>query len=236
MLSHTTRSIVLLKNAIAADPVRIDSGTPITYSPPMKTSKPSRGQGRPREFDMDQVLDSAARLFCQRGYHGTSIVDISDATQLTCGSLYKAFKDKREVFICALKRQSSIRGGQLRQAIASGQCGREMVRQALLFYAAISSGEDGRDGCLVVAITVELSAFDAEIADMALASLREREGILQRLIDTGIADGSIAATVNSRDATRFMLCLMQGLRVIGKTSPSREDMETTVSMAMKVLA
>ncbi|SDY00152.1 transcriptional regulator, TetR family [Pseudomonas salomonii] len=202
----------------------------------MKTIKTTRSQGRPREFDMDEFLDNAAKLFCQRGFHGTSIVDISDATNLTCGSLYKAFKDKREVFLSALKRQSSTRSSQLRQAISTGKCGREMLRQALLFYAAISSGEDGRDGCLIVSTTVELGAFDAEIAEMALVSLRDREALLQRLIDVGISDGSIAATVNSAAAAKFMLCLIQGLRVIGKTSPDLSDMETTVGLAMKTLA
>jgi len=184
---------------------------------------------------MDEVLDKAAKLFCQRGFHGTSIVDISDVTNLTCGSLYKAFKDKREVFLSALKRQSDTRGSQLHQAIASGKCGREMLRQALLFYAAISSGEDGRDGCLIVSTTVELGAFDEEIAKIALTSLHNREVLLKRLIDTGIDDGSIAASVDSLAAAKFMLCLMQGLRVIGKTSPALPELEATVDIAMKAL-
>ncbi|MGI4837833.1 MAG: TetR/AcrR family transcriptional regulator [Janthinobacterium lividum] len=201
----------------------------------MKTTKSARSQGRPREFDIDEVLDKAAKLFCQRGFHGTSIVDISDVTHLTCGSLYKAFKDKREVFLSALKRQSSIRGSQLTQAIGSGKCGRDQLRQALLFYAAISSGEDGRDGCLIVSTTVELGAFDPEIAQMAITSLRDREQLLKRLIVAGIDDGSIAASVDSAAAAKFMLCLMQGLRVIGKTSPALAEMEATVDMAMKAL-
>lgn len=201
----------------------------------MKTIKDSRSLGRPREFDIDQILDKAAKLFGQRGFHGTSIVNISDATNLTCGSLYNAFKDKREIFLRALKHQSVKHRGQLKHAIASGQSGWEMLHQALLFYAAISSGEDGRDGCLITNAIVEVGAFDAEIAEVALASMREREVLLQRLIETGINDGSIETAVDSAATAKFMLCLLQGVRVIGKTSSGLDDMETTVSLAMKVV-
>ncbi|MDA4634974.1 TetR/AcrR family transcriptional regulator, partial [Escherichia coli] len=58
-----------------------------------------RGRGRPREFDMNEALDKALRVFSERGYHATSIGNLTDAMQLASGSVYKAFKDKRGVFL-----------------------------------------------------------------------------------------------------------------------------------------
>jgi hypothetical protein len=54
-----------------------------------------RGRGRPREFDLNEVLDKAAQVFCERGYHATSISDLTSGMELASGSVYKAFKDKR---------------------------------------------------------------------------------------------------------------------------------------------
>jgi TetR/AcrR family transcriptional repressor of nem operon len=53
---------------------------------------------RPREFDYDDVVEQAMYLFWRQGYQNTSIDDVESATGLTKGSLYKAFKNKRDLF------------------------------------------------------------------------------------------------------------------------------------------
>jgi AcrR family transcriptional regulator len=53
---------------------------------------------RPREFDYDDVVEQAMYLFWRQGYQNTSIDDVESATALTIGSLYNAFKNKRDLF------------------------------------------------------------------------------------------------------------------------------------------
>ena len=61
-----------------------------------------RGPGRPREFELDAAVDDAIEVFRAHGYHGTSVQDLSEGTGLARGSLYKAFHDKRTLFLAAL--------------------------------------------------------------------------------------------------------------------------------------
>ena len=58
----------------------------------------------PREFDMDEALDAAMSVFWEKGYEGTSMADLMAATGLHKGSIYKAFTDKHDLFVKALKR------------------------------------------------------------------------------------------------------------------------------------
>lgn len=195
----------------------------------------SRSRGRPREFDMDDALDKAVRVFCERGYHATSIADLTSAMELASGSIYKAFKDKRAVFLAAFDHYKAIRDAQLREAIHRGGNGRERLRNALDFFAASSYGAQGKLGCLVVSGAAELATFDEEISQRVTGSLEKSEIMLGELLRQGQDDGSIPVTLDNQSTARLMLCVLQGMRVIGKAGRSKKDMQAVADAAMKLL-
>lgn len=45
-----------------------------------------------------QILDAAAKVFCEKGYHGTTVKDIVDEAEISVGSFYFYFKSKEEIF------------------------------------------------------------------------------------------------------------------------------------------
>lgn len=198
------------------------------------TVTPARG--RPREFDMDEVLDKAVRIFCERGYHATSIGDLTAAMGLASGSVYKAFKDKRSVFVAALDRYKTVRDAKLREAIGSARTGKDRIREALSFYADSSCGASGRQGCLVVGSAAELATLDDEIAQWVKSALVRNEALIGELIRQGQVDGSIPMHVDSEATARLLLCLIQGMRLVGKTGRTRKEMAVVVDVAMSTLA
>jgi len=197
---------------------------------------PARPRGRPREFDIDDALDKAIRVFRERGYHATSIGDLSGAMELASGSLYKAFKDKRSIFLAAYDRYTAVRAGQVQHLLATNRPARERLRGLLGFYAESSQGIEGRRGCLVVGSAVELAAFDPAVAARVNATLKRNETVLAELIRAGHADGSIAPRVDAEATARVLLCLTQGLRVVGKAGRSRAELAATVDVAMRLVA
>jgi hypothetical protein len=124
----------------------------------------------------------------------------------------------------------------LREAIARATTGHDRIRKALAFYADASHGVDGRRGCLVAGGAAELATHDDDVARQVTAALVAREAVLAELIQQGQADGSIPVHVDSRATARLMLCLMQGMRLVGKTGRTRKDMAAVVDVAMKTLA
>ena len=175
------------------------------------------------------------RVFRERGYHATSIADLTKAMELASGSVYKAFKDKRAVFLAAFDREGSRRRKQLMRLLNTAKSGRERMRLALTFIAESSYGVEGKRGCLIVGTAAELATFDAEVAQRVTAALRQTETLMVDLIRQGQTDGSISAGIDSKVTARLMLCLLQGMRVIGKTGRSRQEMMAVVDVAMKLL-
>jgi len=59
--------------------------------------------GRRRGFDEETVLVSAARVFRSRGYEGTSVDALVEATGVHRGSLYGVFGSKHGLFVATLR-------------------------------------------------------------------------------------------------------------------------------------
>jgi len=184
---------------------------------------------------MDVALDKAVRIFSERGYSATSIGDLTDAMELASGSVYKAFKDKRAVFLAAFDRYKSMRDKKLGRAIRADCSGRDKLRDALEFYADASQGAEGGRGCLVIGSAVELASRDREIAMCAKTDFRRNEAVLAEIIREGQADGSIQPRIDAAAVARLLVCLTQGLRVTGKTGRSRAELATIVDTAMRLV-
>ena len=184
---------------------------------------------------MDEALDQAIRVFCEQGYNATSIGDLIDAMGLASGSIYKAFRDKRAVFLAALDRHIALRKEQIAAVARTSKPAGERLRDVLAHFVEVSKGAEGRRGCLVVGSAVELAILDREVAARVSASLGKNESFLADLVRKGQADGSISAAIDPEDTARVMVCLTQGLRVVGKSGRAPQDTATAVDIAMKLL-
>ncbi|MBY5765786.1 TetR/AcrR family transcriptional regulator [Rhizobium leguminosarum] len=205
--------------------------TVATPTPEAKT----RSRGRPREFDMDAALDAALRVFSERGYHAAAISELTEAMGLASGSIYKAFKDKRGVFLAAFGRYRQLGRRRLEAMIASAETGRDKVFQMVMYYTELSYGEAGRKGCLVVGGANDFALLDEEAAAHIVTAFAADEKLMADLIRIGQADGTIPKTVDPAAAALAFLCFTKGLRVIGKTGRSREEMVSAAEAAMKLV-
>jgi AcrR family transcriptional regulator len=202
---------------------------------PEKTPQ-RRGPGRPREFDIEAALDAALPVFRERGYHATSVSDLCAAMGLTPGSIYKAFSDKRAVFLAAFERYTELRNAQLQSLLDAERTGFDKLRAVLRFYAEASQGVEGRRGCLVAGSAVELATFDAEMASRVTDALRRIERLMRDLIRLGQEDGSVSSEIDVDAMACVLLSLLQGFRVVGKVGRTRAEVFAAVDQALRLLA
>jgi AcrR family transcriptional regulator len=84
---------------------------------PQKSTRP---RGRPRSFDSVATLSTIRTCFARKGFSGTSIEDLSEATGLGTPSLYNAFGDKRQMFLKSLDLEYEDVVSRLRSVTAKG--------------------------------------------------------------------------------------------------------------------
>ena len=60
--------------------------------------------GRPQQYQPQQVMNAVMHAFWQRGYDGTSLRDLLEATGLSKSSFYEIFASKQNALEQALER------------------------------------------------------------------------------------------------------------------------------------
>jgi AcrR family transcriptional regulator len=150
-------------------------------------------RGRRRRQDhgskRDAVIRTAARAFDERGYHNTSLDDIAAALGVTKPTIYYYVPNKEQLlFECFRAGLEPIRGALLQAEQANGS-GRERLRAVIRDYALAIASEYG--WCMVRA---EHQDLGPELATQVRALKSEIDRGIRRLVQTGIADGSIAVT------------------------------------------
>lgn len=199
-------------------------------------TQPNRRPGRPREFDLDEALAKAMEIFWIHGYHATSINDLSQGMGLTKGSIYKAFKDKKAIFLAAFECYvTNGVVGNFEQGLAVGHPPLSLICELLQHYARISCAAHGVKGCLVTATALEMLPHDPEIAESVVAALGHIRSFLLKALILGKQDGSLAAELDEQAAALFLLCVIQGMRVLGKTAPQEQELAQVVQMAMRTI-
>lgn len=192
------------------------------------------GLGRPREFDLDDAARDAMDVFWDHGYEGASLPDLIEGTGLSRGSLYKAFGDKKGLLLAALDQYVSAGLTTTANLLTQPGPAKAAIRASLLRHAAQSSDATGRRGCLVVAMATEMAARDPEIAERTGRMFRR----LQQLYAGAIVRGQASGEIPERDEqamARFLVCQIQGMRVLGKTGVSKADMVAMVENTMRAL-
>ncbi|MDU5782287.1 MAG: TetR/AcrR family transcriptional regulator [Pantoea sp.] len=195
---------------------------------------PPRERGRPRAFDTDTALDNAMIVFRQKGFHASSVADLSEAMNLTAGSIYKAFKDKRTLFLRVFERYISVRGADLRARLQQYPTGRARIAELLQFYLDSAREIEGRRGCLVVGSTVELQSLDEELSELVRQAVLRNRHFLIALVREGQEDGSISASLDAETAAGLLLCVAFGMRVVGKVQDVTNGAET-INMLLGIL-
>jgi TetR/AcrR family transcriptional regulator, transcriptional repressor for nem operon len=193
-----------------------------------KHTIPPSQRGRPRNFDIDAAIERAMDVFWSSGYHGTSLPDLLEATNLSRGSLYAAFGDKHRLFLCALDRYIEDALARLDAELDSPRGALAGLRDCLTGYVDRTSGVSGKRGCLLVATTMELSAQDGEVNFRVAKFFRTFEARLTATLTRAQEAGELAEGLEPASVARLLVCLVEGLRVVGKTSPARAKTQAMV--------
>ncbi len=154
------------------------------------------------EQTVQLILDTATRLFLQKGYDKTTLQDIIDATKLSKGAIYHHFASKEAIIIAVVDRMGDFNSAVLAEIRdRKGLTGAEKLRE--MFRTSITLSFQGKILHMLPFLiehpqfmALQMQSILGEAApDYVLPVLRE-----------GIADGSIQ-TEHPEELSEVLLIL-----------------------------
>ncbi|TQM69788.1 TetR family transcriptional regulator [Actinomadura hallensis] len=190
---------------------------------------------RTKEFDPDAALQKALELFWERGYEATSMADLVEHLGIARASIYATFGGKHDLYVKALERYLQTRDPDVAEVLSQPGPALPAVRALVESYAEESAHDPRRRGCMVVNAAVELMPRDPQIARRVEASWDTVETALTSALTRARAQGEISADKDPRALARFLLVMMQGMRVLGRAHPEPGRLRDAAAQALAAL-
>jgi AcrR family transcriptional regulator len=184
----------------------------------------ARRRGRPPASDSADtrraILDSARRLFAERGYGAVTNRDVAAAAGITPGALYHYVESKLELYVEAHRDTQRLVYGRFVEAVESSNTFLGQM-DALLAAAAELNDDDPTLALFVGTVRTDMRRFP-EVAERLDRSVAARDAFFASIVDSAVAAGDIDVADRDR-VVALIQVLLVGLTEGGSEPGERQQ-------------
>jgi len=151
----------------------------------------------------DGILEAAALMFSEKGYHAASMQDIAQSVDLQKASLYHHFSSKQEILLAVLDRALDMLIDNMQQVLNQPSPPDEKLRRAMTVY--LQTMLINRE--LAAVLLLEHRSLDPELKSRHIPRRDKFEHLWRDLIQEGL-DRGIFCCMDPTLSTRGLLGVM----------------------------
>jgi TetR/AcrR family transcriptional repressor of nem operon len=188
---------------------------------------------RHKEFDPDEVLDRAMRLFWERGYEKTSMQDLVERMGVHKRSMYDTFGDKHSLYLRALDRYVGATEVDQRAVVERADSARDALRA--LFASAIGDGSGRPSGCFLVNCAAEVALEDPEVGRRVGRAFAGSQSMLLELVVEAQRAGEASARHDPEVLAAALHNAWIGVRVQARAGLGKAELSAMVNGMLAML-
>lgn len=185
-----------------------------------------RRRGRPRQFDPEQAVAAAKRLFHARGYDAVSVADVTDALGINPPSFYAAFGNKGGLYGRVLERYAENDAIPLSEFLSPDRPVAASLAAVLEDAARRYAADPAAAGCLVLE---GIRCNDREAREATRAFHLGAQDKIHRYI-------AERHPGEAERLTDFVNAIMTGLSAQARNGHSRDQLLATAQLASLAIA
>jgi AcrR family transcriptional regulator len=171
------------------------------------------------ETTRQMIVVAAAPIFNQRGFEGTSMQDVMEATGLEKGGLYRHFSGKEElaaeVFRYSLEQSVKLRTEHVDRAHGTIPLLKSLVKR----FVEVPSSMPG--GCPLMNTAIDSDDGNPTLRGLAHEALSDWRTRLIKIIRDGIRDGEIKTGTVPRQIANTIIASLEGALMISRLDGNR---------------
>jgi AcrR family transcriptional regulator len=181
------------------------------------------------------IIETTAPLFNTKGYEGTSLSDLIDATGLTKGSLYGNFKDKEEISTEAFRYSVSKVKEMVKKELDGVISYKKQLIALLDFYSAYVFDPPIPGGCPLLNTAIEADDHHTSMRKVVTKELLSTIDFISSLIKKGITAGEFKKNIKPNELAYTFFCSVEGALMFARVERSREPMDIIVRHCKNML-
>jgi len=186
---------------------------------------------RTLEFDFENALGKAMRLFWKSGYAGTSLRDLLKSMGIGEGSFYNTLKSKKRAYLESLKRYNATVGRQRGEALFAAPTAKLGVRA--LFQSVLDCLDDSKAPsrlCLMAASVTREVLAEPELRKYVQQQMSMlTEGITARL-NADKEAGLLPADFDPQTVVPIIITYLQGIFRMALVSYDRTKFDRQIEV------
>lgn len=186
---------------------------------------------RTRQF----IIEKTAPIFNTKGYAGTSMNDLMNATGLTKGSIYGNFENKDEVALAAFDHNFGAVVSYIRFKTEE----RPQIIDKLLVYPETYRNflklPFLKAGCPVLNTSAEADDTHPLLRKKAVNALKLWKNSVEKHIEAGIEKKEIKASINAVEFSAILMSLIEGAVMHAKVTGTSSVLNITMDFLEKMI-
>ena len=156
------------------------------------------------------IIEKSAPIFNRKGYSGTSLQDLMEATGLTKGGIYGNFRNKHEIAAEAFEYNSRYILDQVKASVLTQKSARAKLLAITAFYKNYIYQPHLSGGCPILNTAVEADDMHPELKEKVLKSLDYIHRSFVYIINEGIEREEFKEDLDPDKYATIFLSLIEG--------------------------
>jgi TetR/AcrR family transcriptional repressor of nem operon len=181
------------------------------------------------------IIEATAPLFNTRGYEGTSLQDLCEATGLTKGALYGNFENKDELFAEAFQYAVKLVREQGKTLVDAQKTNKSKLLALMEFFATYVLNPPLKGGCPMLNNAVDADDNRPRMKKAVARELENSITYITGLLDMGRKAGEFTKSFHSRETALFFFCAVEGAIMFSRVSSSDEAMRAVTGQIRRIV-
>jgi TetR/AcrR family transcriptional regulator, transcriptional repressor for nem operon len=176
------------------------------------------------------IIEKTAPLFNSKGYAGTSLSDMTEATNLTKGSIYGNFANKDEVALAVFDYNAN----RVSAIVAAEIAKRHSAKEKLMVFGEVYANSESYGfpigGCPVLNTAIECDDTHPELRKKVSAAINNWKKNIIGILEKGIQTKEFSKGIHVEQTAITLIALIEGCimiaRVTGKSNYKKLILES----------